>query len=102
MYPEELVNPMRAELSDNGFEELFFDYEVDQALSRKGTALMMVNSVCGCAARTARPGTLMGLTKGKKPDYLFTVFAGVDQEATATSQRLYDSLSSFISICCSI
>lgn len=86
MYPEELVNPMRAELSDNGFEELFFDYEVDQALSKKGTALMMVNSVCGCAARTARPGTLMGLTKGKKPDYLFTVFAGVDQEATARAR----------------
>jgi putative YphP/YqiW family bacilliredoxin len=55
MYPETLVNPMRAELSDNGFEELFFDYEVDKALSIEGTTLIMVNSVCGCAARSARP-----------------------------------------------
>ena len=87
MYPEELVNPMRAELSDNGFEELFFDYEVDQALSQKGTALVMVNSVCGCAARSARPGTILGIHKGKKPEHLFTVFAGVDKEATSRARE---------------
>lgn len=86
MYPEEIVNPMRAELTENGFEELFFDYEVDQALSKKGTTLIMVNSVCGCAARTARPGTIMSLKGIKKPNHLFTVFAGVDQEATARAR----------------
>ena len=87
MYPEELVNPMRAELTHNGFEELFFDYEVDSALSKKGTALVMVNSVCGCAARSARPGTILGIQKGKKPDHLFTVFAGVDKEATTRARE---------------
>jgi putative YphP/YqiW family bacilliredoxin len=86
MYPEELVNPMRAELSENGFDELFFDYEVDEALAQKGTTLMMVNSVCGCAARTARPGTILATKMGKKPDHLFTVFAGVDQAATARAR----------------
>jgi putative YphP/YqiW family bacilliredoxin len=87
MYPEQLVNPLRAELTDNGFEELFFDYEVDKALSQKGTVLIMVNSVCGCAARSARPGTLMSLNGAKKPEHLFTVFAGVDQEATSRARE---------------
>jgi putative YphP/YqiW family bacilliredoxin len=87
MYPETLVNPMRAELSDHGFEELFFDYEVDKALSQKGTTLLMVNSVCGCAARSARPGVIQSLKNNKKPKNLYTVFAGVDTEATARTRE---------------
>lgn len=82
MYPSELVDPMRFELTDRGFKELFFDYEVDKALENKGTLLIMVNSVCGCAARTARPGVLMALQNENKPQHLYTVFAGVDKEAT--------------------
>ncbi len=87
MYPEELVNPMRAELSDNGFDELFFDYEVTDALQKKGTVLVVVNSVCGCAARTARPGVIGSLQNEKKPEHLFTVFAGVDKEATSKARE---------------
>ena len=81
MYPEELVRPMRAELSDAGFEELYTAEEVKNALSKEGTTLVVVNSVCGCAARNARPGAKMSLDASKKPDHLITVFAGVDKEA---------------------
>ena len=81
MYPEELVKPMRAELSDAGFEELYTADEVKNALSKEGTTLVVVNSVCGCAARNARPGAKMSLEGGKKPDHLITVFAGVDKDA---------------------
>lgn len=81
MYPEELVKPMRAELSDAGFEELYTADDVKNALSKDGTTLVVVNSVCGCAARNARPGAKMSLEGGKKPDHLITVFAGVDKEA---------------------
>ncbi len=81
MYPEELVKPMRAELSEAGFEELYTADAVKDALSKEGTTLVVVNSVCGCAARNARPGAKMSLDNGKKPDRLVTVFAGVDREA---------------------
>ncbi|MGQ2983550.1 BrxA/BrxB family bacilliredoxin [Flavobacterium sp.] len=81
MYPEELVKPMRAELSDAGFEELYTAGDVKDALSKEGTTLVVVNSVCGCAARNARPGAKMSLDGAKKPDHLITVFAGVDKEA---------------------
>lgn len=81
MYPEELVRPMRAELSDAGFEELYTADAVKDALSKEGTTLVVVNSVCGCAARNARPGAKMSLDGEKKPDHLVTVFAGVDREA---------------------
>ncbi|MFD2602446.1 MULTISPECIES: BrxA/BrxB family bacilliredoxin [Flavobacterium] len=81
MYPEELVKPMRAELSDAGFQELYTADSVKEALSKEGTTLVVVNSVCGCAARNARPGAKMSLDNGKKPDNLITVFAGVDKEA---------------------
>lgn len=81
MYPEELVKPMRAELSDAGFEELYTADAVKNAISKEGTTLVVVNSVCGCAARNARPGAKMSLNNGKKPDQLITVFAGVDKEA---------------------
>lgn len=81
MYPEELVKPMRAELSDAGFEELYTADAVKDALSKEGTTLVVVNSVCGCAARNARPGAKMSLANDKTPDNLITVFAGVDKEA---------------------
>jgi len=81
MYPEELVKPMRAELSDAGFEELHTADQVKDAISKEGTTLVVVNSVCGCAARNARPGAKMSLDNGKTPDNLITVFAGVDKEA---------------------
>ena len=81
MYPEELVKPMRAELSEAGFKELYTADEVKNELSKEGTTLVVVNSVCGCAARNARPGAKMSLANGKTPDNLVTVFAGVDKEA---------------------
>lgn len=81
MYPEEMVSPMRAELADAGFEELYSAGAVENALAKPGTTLVVVNSVCGCAARNARPGARQSLTGAKKPDHLVTVFAGVDKEA---------------------
>ncbi len=83
MYPEELVRPMRSELTVNGFIELKSENDVDQImLKAQGTTLVVVNSVCGCAAGTARPGVVKSLSGDKKPDNLFTVFAGQDKEAT--------------------
>lgn len=88
MYPEELVKPMRAELTMNGFRELKNSEEVDQVLSSmQGTALLVVNSVCGCAAGSARPGVLRSLDHGKKPGHLLTVFAGQDADATARARE---------------
>jgi putative YphP/YqiW family bacilliredoxin len=81
MYPEEMVKPMRAELSDAGFQDLYSAETVEQAISKTGTTLVVVNSVCGCAARNARPGAKMSLDNAKKPSNLVTVFAGVDKEA---------------------
>lgn len=88
MYPEELVKPMRAELAQNGFRELKNKSEVDDVFSdQTGTAILVVNSVCGCAAGSARPGVLMSLDGEKKPDHLLTVFAGQDSEATASARE---------------
>jgi putative YphP/YqiW family bacilliredoxin len=81
MYPEEMVKPMRAELSDAGFQELHTGEAVENAIKAAGTTLVVVNSVCGCAARNARPGAKMSLDNAKKPDHIVTVFAGVDKEA---------------------
>ena len=81
MYPEDLVKPMRAELSEAGFQELYNAQEVEKALAKEGTTLVVVNSVCGCAARNARPGARMSLDNSKVPTQLITVFAGVDKEA---------------------
>lgn len=81
MYPEEMVKPMRAELTDAGFQDLYSAETVEQAISKEGTTLVVVNSVCGCAARNARPGAKMSLDNAKKPSNLITVFAGVDKEA---------------------
>lgn len=87
MYPEEMVNPMRAELTDAGFQNLYSAAEVENALQKGGTTLVVVNSVCGCAARNARPGAKMSLNGAKKPDQLITVFAGVDREAVDAARQ---------------
>ena len=81
MYPEELVLPMRKQLTDQGFSELKSIDDVDNMISNKGTTLVVVNSVCGCAAANARPGAITSLINEKKPDHLTTAFAGVDRDA---------------------
>ena len=81
MYPPELVKPMREELISIGFTELHTQQSVTEALSKEGTTLVVVNSVCGCAAANARPGARMSLQNDNKPDHLVTVFAGVDRDA---------------------
>ncbi|MES1159495.1 MAG: BrxA/BrxB family bacilliredoxin [Bacteroidota bacterium] len=82
MYPAEIVLPMKEELTDNGFNELLTSGEVDAQLKKSGTTLVMVNSVCGCSAGSARPGVLMAVANSaQKPDYLTTSFAGFDTEA---------------------
>ena len=88
MYPEELVAPMRADLTNNGFTELKNADDVDTALSNaQGTSLLVVNSVCGCAAGSARPGAVGSLTGDKKPNNLYTVFAGQDADAVAKARE---------------
>ncbi|TYB69503.1 BrxA/BrxB family bacilliredoxin [Bizionia gelidisalsuginis] len=82
MYPAELVKPMREDLTKVGFQELHTANDVDAAIAKEGTTLVVVNSVCGCAAANARPGASMSLKNDKRPDQLVTVFAGVDKEAT--------------------
>ena len=82
MYPEEIVIPMKEVLTENGFSELVTNDEVDKALTEEGTTLVVINSVCGCSAGTARPGVLMAVQNtSKKPDRLTTSFAGFDIEA---------------------
>ncbi len=82
MYPQEIVIPMKEELTENGFEELLSATDVEKALSEKGTTLVVLNSVCGCSAGTARPGVLMAVQNtSKKPDHLTTSFAGFDVDA---------------------
>ncbi len=82
MYPQELVQPMQEELTSIGFQELKSKSDVSNALAKSGTTLVVVNSVCGCAAANARPGAKQSLDHSKKPNHLVTVFAGVDKEAT--------------------
>lgn len=82
MYPEQIVSPMKAELTSRGFEELLTPQDVDNALPKEGTTLLMINSVCGCSAGTARPGVIMAVENAaKRPDRLTTSFAGFDIEA---------------------
>jgi putative YphP/YqiW family bacilliredoxin len=82
MYPIEIVQPMKEELTENGFRELQNSQEVEAQLKQEGTTLVMINSVCGCSAGTARPGVLMAVSNApKKPDHLTTSFAGFDTEA---------------------
>lgn len=89
MYPEHLVAPMKAQLTNNGFKELLTAEEVDNFMeNQEGTALIVINSVCGCAAGTCRPGVLAAVeASSNKPDQLVTVFAGFDMEATARMRQ---------------
>jgi putative YphP/YqiW family bacilliredoxin len=86
-YPEHFLAPMRDELTRLGFEELRTAELVDEAVKRPGTTLLVVNSVCGCAAGKARPGIALALRAGVRPDHLGTVFAGGDLEATARARE---------------
>ena len=88
MYPAEIVNPMRDELTAVGFDQCTTPESVASAINQKGTTLVVVNSVCGCAAANARPGVRMSLDNDKTPAQLVTVFAGVDKEATAEARGL--------------
>jgi putative YphP/YqiW family bacilliredoxin len=90
MYPEQLVAPMRQDLTSAGFTELkTSDEVVKHVKNEKGTTLLVINSVCGCAAGAARPGVKWALqNSGKKPEHLATVFAGVDKEAVSKAREL--------------
>lgn len=88
MYPAELVKPMRQDLASAGFEELYTAEAVEKAINKEGITLVVVNSVCGCAAANARPAAKMSLKNDKKPDHLVTVFAGVDTEAVNAARGL--------------
>ena len=87
MYPTDLVMPMKAELTDKGFEDLASPAQVEEALKKSGTTLLVINSVCGCAAGAARPGVVYSLTGDKKPDHLTTVFAGYDKDAVEAARK---------------
>lgn len=89
MYPEELVAPMRTDLTSVGFTEFKTAEEVENHMkNQKGTTLLVINSVCGCAAGSARPGVKMAVDRSeKKPDTLATVFAGVDKDAVAKARE---------------
>ncbi len=88
MYPEELIAPMRDELAQAGFEATRTAEDVEQKISKEGTTLVVVNSVCGCAAGSARPAARMAVASEKKPDHLITVFAGNDVEAVNKSREM--------------
>jgi len=88
MYPLEIVAPMKSELTGNGFEELLTSLDVDNAVKQTGTSLLVINSVCGCAAGAARPGVVMAVRNAsKKPDHLFTTFAGYDVDAVKQARN---------------
>ena len=87
MYPPEIVNPMKSELTSKGFVQLNSDDDIEN-LIKKGTTLIVINSICGCAAANARPGVIKSLENEKKPDRLFTSFAGVDKVATNNAREL--------------
>lgn len=87
MYPEELVLPMKEDLTSEGFRELKSTDDVDAALKESGLTLMVINSVCGCAAGNMRPGVKLSLKNVKSPQHLTTVFAGVDKEATDHARK---------------
>ena len=87
MYPEEVVKPMKLELTSNGFVELSNDDDIKKLID-DDTSVIMVNSVCGCAAANARPGVIMSLNNEKTPKNLYTVFAGVDREATNSAREV--------------
>lgn len=86
MYPEYMVAPMREELTSVGFDQLMTPEAVNEAIKSEGTVLVMVNSVCGCAAANARPGVKMSIEGEKRPSKLVTVFAGMEKEAVDTAR----------------
>jgi len=88
-YPEPFIAPMRAELTSVGARELRTPADVDAALREKGTVMIVVNSVCGCAAGKARPGIAMALQHPRRPDFIGTVFAGADVDATARAREAF-------------
>jgi putative YphP/YqiW family bacilliredoxin len=87
MYPPQLVMPMKSELTEVGFEDITTPSAVDAAIESQGTVLMMINSVCGCAAGAARPGVKAALNHSKKPSKLATVFAGFDKDAVEQARK---------------
>jgi len=88
MYPADLVNPMKSELTQEGFQELLTPEAVEKALTQEGTTLLVINSVCGCSAGTARPGVLASLKEtGKIPDHKVTSFAGYDMDAVKEARK---------------
>ena len=87
MYPPELTIPMKDELINAGFESLESVDAVDKAINQEGTTLVVINSVCGCAAGTMRPGVILSTSNSKLPDHMVTVFAGVDKEATEQARK---------------
>lgn len=87
MYPQEIVQPMQEDLTSAGFTSLHTSEDVASAISKEGTTLVVVNSVCGCAAANARPGAKQSLVNEKTPDHLVTVFAGVDKEAVSKARE---------------
>lgn len=89
MYPESMVIPMKAELTAVGFEDLTTSAAVNEAINSKGSVLVVVNSVCGCAAGAARPGVKLAVSGTKRPDRITTVFAGFDTEAVAEARKYF-------------
>ncbi|MBO6213464.1 putative bacilliredoxin, YphP/YqiW family [Algoriella xinjiangensis] len=89
MYPAEIVMPMKAQLTSNGFEDLTTAEQVENAIKQDGVTLVMVNSVCGCAAGAARPGVVMSLDNDKVPAHLTTVFAGFDVDAVKKAREFF-------------
>jgi len=88
MYPEQIVAPMKAEVTSHGFKELLSVEDVDKTLKQPGTTLLFINSVCGCSAGTARPGVVMAIQNAtKSPDRLTTSFAGFDVEAVKQARN---------------
>lgn len=87
MYPPELVAPMKKELNEVGFKDLVTAGDVDQQLKENGTTLVVVNSVCGCAAGAARPGIKAAMKNAKLPQHLSAVFAGVDRDAVERARQ---------------
>jgi putative YphP/YqiW family bacilliredoxin len=89
MYPELMVIPMREELTKAGIAEARTSAEVDAAIAQPGTTLLVVNSICGCAAGKMRPGVRLALQNATKPDHAVTVFAGQDREATDRARSYF-------------
>ena len=87
MYPQEIVQPMQEDLTSAGFTSLHTSEDVESTINKQGTTLVVVNSVCGCAAANARPGAKQSLSNEKTPDHLVTVFAGVDKDAVTKARE---------------